>query len=168
MLPERPFILWASPPCTHFSVAALYRNYHNGKPKRIRVALSLQYIKKTLELIKELKPKYWFIENPRGMLRKEDIVKGLNRKTVTYCQYGFSYQKPTDIWTNLHAWIPRPVCKPGAICHESSKRGSAEGVQTKSIKPADRSRIPPALFNEVLDVIEGKTKEIQTRLNNEC
>ena len=44
---------------------------------------------------------YWIIENPRGKLRKLEIVKDLPRTTVTYCQYGDIRMKPTDLWTNL-------------------------------------------------------------------
>lgn len=53
-----------------------------------------------LEMIKELQPKYWFIENPRGGLRKMRFMQGLPRYTVTYCQYGDTRMKPTDIFTN--------------------------------------------------------------------
>ena len=35
-----------------------------------------------------LSPTWWFIENPRGGMRKMDFMSGLPRHTVTYCQYG--------------------------------------------------------------------------------
>ena len=52
-----------------------------------------------LKLIEELQPKYYFIENPRGGMRKMEWMKGLPRYTVTYCEYGDNRMKPTDIWT---------------------------------------------------------------------
>ena len=53
-----------------------------------------------LKLIDQLQPRYYFIENPRGGMRKMEWMKGLPRYTVTYCQYGDNRMKPTDIWTN--------------------------------------------------------------------
>ena len=58
-----------------------------------------------LKLIRELNPQYWFIENPRGGLRKMRFMKDLPRYTLTYCQYGDTRMKPTDIFTNH----PNPV-----------------------------------------------------------
>lgn len=50
-----------------------------------------------IQLIKDLNPKYYFIENPRGGMRKMSFMEGLPRYTVTYCQYGDFRMKPTDI-----------------------------------------------------------------------
>ena len=93
--------------------------------------MGMMIVCKTICLIKSLRPKYWFIKNPRGMLRKQWFMKGLDRRTVTYCQYGDFKQKPTDIWTNAGIrWTPRKMCSPGDDCHESAKRGSDKGTQS--------------------------------------
>ena len=88
-LPKEIYVLWASPPCTSFSVASIGSswcgNYH---PKRVETALGMAYVLKTIKLIQETKPKYWFIENPRGVLRKMAFMEGLHRKTICYCRYG--------------------------------------------------------------------------------
>jgi len=69
--PYQPDILWASPPCQGFSVAVIGRNWnHNRTPKTDSARLSMELVKNTMRLIYESKPKFWFIENPRGMLRK--------------------------------------------------------------------------------------------------
>lgn len=128
-IPFKPDIIWASPPCTAFSVASIYRYWTEGYPKNHKTFIGLAIISKTIELIKELEPKFWFIENPRGMLRKQKLMENLTRKTVTYCQYGHTVQKPTDIWTNCISWKPKPMCKPGADCHEKASRGAKKGVQ---------------------------------------
>jgi hypothetical protein len=91
----------------------------------------------------------WFIENPRGKLRKLDIIPNGYRETVTYCQYGDTNMKATDIWTNSNTWKPRPMCKPRASCHESAPRGSKKGLQGKKPGPL-RSVIPHELCEEVV------------------
>ena len=146
-------VVWASPPCTCFSVASIGSswcgNYH---PKKVQTALGMAYVLKTIEIIKKVKPKYWFIENPRGVMRKMGFMEGLSRKTVTYCQYGDKRMKPTDIWTNCDTWHPRPICKNGDSCHVSAPRGAKTGTQ--GIKGArDRSIIPEQLCVEIFNAV---------------
>ena len=79
----------------------------------------------------------------------------LHRKTVTYCQYGDTRMKPTDIWTNCDNWIPKPTCKNGSPCHISAPRGSSTGTQ--GLKSAiERAIIPEELCEEIVDVCECK------------
>jgi hypothetical protein len=153
-VPFVPDVIWASPPCTGFSVAAIGHHWTGGKgayiPKTETARLGIELVKKTLEIIDYYKPKYWFIENPRGVLRKMDIVKNLKRNTVTYCQYGDERMKPTDIWTNSEVWIPRKMCKNGDTCHVAAPRGSRTGTQGRS-NAYERSKIPNELCYEILN-----------------
>jgi hypothetical protein len=111
-------------------------------------------VQKAREIAETLNPTYGFIiENPRGMLRKLPPVQGLERRTVTYCQYGDTRMKPTDLWGTVPGWEPQPPCKNGAPCHEAAPRGSRTGTQ--GIDGAkDRSRVPYGLGLEVLKAIE--------------
>lgn len=147
-LPWQPDVVWASPPCESFSVASIGKHWYlDNTPKTLQAEKALLLINKTLEIINELNPRYWYIENPRGKLRK--LINPGIRHTVSYCQYGDTRMKPTDIWTNNPKWMPRKMCKNGMTCHIAAPRGSSTGTQ--GIKTyADRSRIPKELCEEIL------------------
>ena len=149
-VPFKPDIIWASPPCTGFSVAAIGRNWNHDKtPKTDSARLGILLVEKTIEIINYYNPTYWFIENPRGMLRKMPIMEQLKMNSVTYCQYGDERMKPTDIWTNSNDWTPKKMCKNGDPCHVSAPRGSSTGTQ--GLKNAyERSKIPSELCFEIL------------------
>lgn len=154
----KPDVIWASPDCTTYSIAAI--SHHRRKEASGNLAPVSEYAKfcdKTnrhvLELIKELKPRYFFIENPRGGMRKMDFMKGLPRYTVTYCRYGDNRMKPTDIWTNHPKPNFKPMCKNGDTCHESAPRGSKTGTQ--GLKGAkERSVIPVELCEHIVKICE--------------
>lgn len=128
----RPDVIWASPDCTTFSVAAI--SYHRRLNKQTKSLDPItEYARfcdavdqNVLRLIAELKPAFWFIENPRGGMRKMEWMQGLPRYTVTYCQYGEERMKPTDIWTNHPEPNFKPPCKNGDPCHVSAPRGGRE------------------------------------------
>ncbi len=160
-IPFKPDVIWASPPCTCFSVASIRHYWVDGKPKNEKTINAINIIKKTISIIKELNPKFWIIENPRGMLRKQDFMIELKRDTVTYCQYGFKTQKPTDLWNNLNHNF-KPMCKPGASCHEKASRGARAGIQGINNSFSDlgskgkvlRAIIPEKLCLEIIKFIE--------------
>ena len=158
-VPFKPDIIWASPPCTYFSVASIGKHWNEDHtPKSKNALIGVSYVSKTLEIIKTLKPNKWYLENPRGKLRKLQVVKGLPRTTVWYCTYGDKRAKPTDIWSNnifslfnVNGWRPRPECFNGnQNCHhEFAPRGSKTGTQ--GLKGNyDRSKIPNELCFEIL------------------
>ena len=157
-IPFKPDIIWASPPCTTYSIAAISHHRPKGKPLSDFAIKSDKMVKKTLNIINELKPKYWYIENPRGMLRKQDFMLNIPKATVLYCKYSDKRAKPTDIWTNNlrsllnpNGWQPRPQCHNGNVkCHhEAAPRGSRTGTQ--GLKGNyNRSKIPNELCLEIL------------------
>jgi hypothetical protein len=153
-VPFKPDIIWASPPCTGFSVAAIGRNWEKTEtdaiPKTDTARLGIELVKKTIEIIDHFQPKYFFIENPRGMLRTLQIMQRFKRQGVTYCQYGDDRMKPTDIWTNSDTWTPKPMCKNGDSCHISAPRGSRTGTQGLA-NAYERSKIPEELCLEILN-----------------
>lgn len=153
----RPDVIWASPDCTTYSIAAISRHRHKETDGSLSpVSDYAKFCDKVNEhvvnLIKELAPKYWFIENPVGGLRKMSFMKGLPRYTVTYCQYGERRQKPTDIFTNHPNPQFKPPCKRGAPCHDASPRGSNAGTQ--ALKRTERAKIPTALCEHIVDICQ--------------
>ena len=154
----RPDVIWASPDCTTYSVAAI--STHRRREVNGNLIPISEYAKfcdrvnaHLIELINELSPTYWFIENPVGGLRKMSFMQGLPRYTVTYCQYGERRQKPTDIWTNHPDPNFRPTCKRGADCHDAAPRGSKTGTQ--SLKNAtEKAKIPTLLCEHIVDICE--------------
>ena len=169
-IPFKPDMIWASPPCTTYSIAAIYHHRPHNKPLSEFALKSDNMIKKTLDIIKKLKPKFWFIENPRGMLRKQSFMKGLPRTTVWYCTYGDNRAKPTDIWSNnifnifnVNGWQPRAECFNGnKNCHhdkqprgyKAKKESGALGKGTQGMKNNyERSKIPKQLCIEILKSI---------------
>ena len=158
----KPDVIWASPDCTTFSVAAISR--HRTRAKNGVLLPVSDYAKRcdeidahVVDLIRELNPKFWFIENPRGGMRKAQFMQPLNRyrNTVTYCQYGDTRMKPTDIWTNIENPNFKPPCKNGDTCHVAAPRGSMTGTQ--GIRGSrDRSVIPQALCDYIVWLCESR------------
>ena len=156
----RPDVIWASPDCTTYSVCKI--SYHRKREQNGNLSPVTEYAKQCdeinkhlIELIMELNPKYYFIENPVAGLRKMEWMQALPRYTVTYCQYGENRQKPTDIWTNHPAPNFKPPCKQGAPCHEAAPRGSRTGTQGLKNK-VERARIPELLCQHIVDICETK------------
>ena len=155
----RPDVIWASPDCTTFSIAAISKHRRkieetgNLDPVSDYAKFCDEVDQHVLELIKELNPALFFIENPRGGMRKMTWMQRLPRYTVTYCQYGDTRMKPTDIWTNHPDPQFKPPCKNGDPCHIRAPRGAKTGTQgLKNSK--ERSIIPLQLCSHIVDISE--------------
>jgi hypothetical protein len=179
-LPWRPDVILASPPCEGFSVMNIGTNWtkpddpNPHQPKTERAAEALAMVQRTRDLIAELEPTFFVIENPRAKLRKLPVLADLEMVTVTYCRYGETFMKPTDLWGGFPiSWRPKPKCStdPKAIytdefgvewrvdkltrqpCHHAAARGSRTGVQA-DLTPAERGKIPEALSLSIMEAAE--------------
>ena len=164
MIPFIPDIIWASPDCTTYSIAAI-STHRNGIEPKTEYAKKCDkvnehvhnLIKHYLRINPNLK---YYIENPRGMMGYMPFVKHCQVATVWYCKYGDFRAKPTTIFTNnlrnmfnINGWNPRPQCYNGNTkCHhESAPRGSRTGTQ--GIKDTfNKSKIPKELCLEILTI----------------
>lgn len=147
-LPWKPDVILASPPCNCFSVASIGKHWTGGRraytPKTEAAKTSLRLLSHLVLLIDVLQPQFFVIENPRGLMRKVSTMQMFERRTVTYCQYGETRMKPTDLWGGFPPSLQlKPICKNGDPCHVAAPRGSRTGTQ--GMDSAESAKIPEAL-----------------------
>jgi len=153
-----------APPCTEFSVALTTR------PRDLGVADCL--VQKALEIIDYLKPKRWWMENPRwGHLRHREYMEGRPFIDVDYCQYAeWGYQKPTRIWGSEDILgVDARVCDghtcrnltPGPPKKQGAKRAHRVCLSSKhqNLAPASKYRIPPALVKALMETPPATVSE---------
>ena len=145
-------VVLASPPCECFSVASIGHHWKNGLPDK-NTKQAIKIIKHTLGLIYDLHPKYWFLENPRAMLR---TIIGNPPVTVFYAQYGEDRLKPTDIWGRHPEGFKEIQIKDKSLLdYTPAPRGSRNGTQ--GLNGADvRAKIPYQLSECICMLCEKK------------
>jgi len=147
-LPNADVIL-ASPPCECFSVASIGTHWKD-KPSN-RALKSLELVKHTLNLIYDVRPTYWFMENPRGMLR---TIIGNPPTTVFYAQYGEDRLKPTDIWgRHPKGFKEFQITDKNLLDYTPAPRGSRTGTQGLKDAP-NRAKIPYQLSLKICELCE--------------
>lgn len=153
-----PDVVWASPDCTTYSVAAISKHRKREDDGSLSpVSEYARFCDETnrhlIYLLQQISPKVFFIENPVGGLRKMPWMQGTPRYTVTYCQYGERRQKPTDIWTNHPDPNFKAPCKRGMPCHDAAPRGSQTGTQSLKNR-IEKAKIPTELCEHIVDICE--------------
>jgi hypothetical protein len=136
--------IWFSPDCSIFSVAG-FQNGHfcpeTYEPLTERAKREVAGIKFVIAKIKERNPRLgWVMENPRALMRKMDFTQDLDRVTVSYCQYGDTRMKPTDLFGEIPWLFEAKLCNNGDPCHTAAPRGSYTGTQGMS--KTDAGMIP--------------------------
>lgn len=155
-LPDAELIL-AGHPCDVFSKAAAWQEHwdENGDPQTEKAREHVAMLFHTVGLIRGLTPEYWFLENPEGHMRR---FLGRPTGSVTYCQYGETYRKPTDLWGD-HPPMTYRKCSNGDPCHTSrtrrEKAGDEHPMDTLPRDPAERAKVPYELSRSILEAVEG-------------
>jgi len=158
-IPFVPDIIVGSPPCTTFSIAAISHHRNGIIPKSAEAKIADKILFKTIQILSWFPNAKFYLENPRGMMRKMPIMNPFDRTTVYYCRYGDTRMKPTDIWTNnlrtmynTNGWQPRNKCWNGnkKCHHEAAPRGNKTGTQGLK-NDYFRSIIPEQLCLEILN-----------------
>jgi hypothetical protein len=159
-LPARVDAIWASPPCTQYSIARTKAK----TPRDFASADAL--VRKTLEIVDAFPGVPFFIENPAsGYLRTRPVMAGRPYRAISYCKYADhrfpKYRKHTAIWTNADWWTHRPPCRLGDRCAWCDASGRhPEYAQRWRVQRGGRLvpgspletlyGVPPALAEEIL------------------
>ena len=155
MIPFKPDIIWASPPCTEYS---------HAKRKGVRkIEEANKIVLKTLEIIKQLNPKMWIIENPQtGLLKNQEFMKGLPFTDCSYCKYGMPYRKQTRFWNNFN--LKLRICKRDCDFMDGNKHISSAGngrriwhTKGKFLEQEDKYPVPKELCLEIIKECEKLT-----------
>ena len=171
-LPWIPDLVVAGVPCTSYSICGIRYHRSHQIPVSDFAVKSDRLVKAVLKLVADLGCVY-FIENPRGLLRKMEFMQFSERRTIWYCQYGDNRAKPTDLFSNdffgmfnLQGWKPRNECHNGNNhCHHdkqarSHKRrkqlGQTNGGTTGMKGNFERSVYPPELCLDILRHYKNK------------
>ena len=143
-------VVWASPPCEHYSPARTRAK----TPRNFKYYDSL--VAKTLEIVAWLKPRFFFMENPRhGLLKTRAVVKHLPYKDVDYCKYGTIYQKPTRLWGYFPThWVPRPLCRRDCDACGLNRKHPEQAQKGNGFSVHQLHIVPAALVSEICEACQ--------------
>ena len=160
----RPDVVHMSPDCSSYSVSAISRHRRKNADTGALDPVS-EYARKCdrvnlscMRLLRDLRPAVFWIENPRGGMRRMQWLQVIPRFTTCYCKYttGLPVEmrrmKPSDWWTNIPDAKFIPPCKNGDPCHVRAPRGSTTGTQ--GMRLVDKYRIPQDLCDHIVLVTE--------------
>ena len=161
-------IVWASPPCTMYSIART-----TGPPRDIPAANEV--VQRTLDIIKYLSPTYFYLENPdTGLLKHQPMMANLTYVVLDYCMHSeapegdkrlgpevYLYRKRTRFYTNKTSVLLKPNVLCSGACHgilaNPNKRTHAVGFGGRlgrcvlsNIDTKWKHRIPQKLIQYLL------------------
>ena len=146
----KPDVIWASPDCTQYS--CILRTMPHIK-RNLKTSNAM--VRKVLSIIDELKPSFYFIENPStGLLKDQNFMRHIPRKQVSYCRYGFKCKKSTLIFGTIQRLRLKRCISSDGLCNDKQMYGKhLHTIGDNSVKQmtrTDRLRIPPKLIEHIL------------------
>lgn len=133
---EQIDVVWASPPCTEFSLA-----YSSPQSIALREGRDyepdLEPLRATIEIIRILKPRYWVIENVRGSIKWFKPILGEQVKVINHS---------IILWGNFPSFANPTI--------ESKFKN--EGSSRCPLRANRRALIPFAVSNELRKAVENQ------------
>lgn len=122
-------VLWASPPCTHFSLANPEREPRKGIP----------LVETTLEIIEALNPHVWIIENVIGSIKHLQPLLGPPRLILG----------PYVFWGNFPLfWV-----NPDQLKKDTDRYGPSDPLRTQK-----RALVPIQISEALLKALDTQTR----------
>lgn len=143
-------------PCTLFSTAGNHDEWdlEAREPVGDRARQHLAMLFHTLGLVRALAPDYWYLENPNRS--RATWFLGPPEASVTYCQYGMDYQKPTGLWGDHAPGMTYRSCPRGASCHTSNNDDDGtSAIQSMPSDKGERALFPRELSEAILAAVEN-------------
>lgn len=163
-----PDFIWASPPCTTYSYAAIWFKHRDSEGRALTkdARQADRILRRTMRIIRYFQGKNpalrFCVENPRGYMRKQPAVRRLTRQTTSYNNYGYPVCKATDFFTNYALELPAARRSPSdlRICGSNMVgiRNALPRSQRKGPEALSRTlgRIPPRLIRTILKQADRK------------
>ena len=152
-------VIWASPECKVFSQLQhtnIGRNWANKGELEEARRENGKFILKAIEIIEHLKPRFYFIENPRysAIWQVEGIPESYLRGyvDVDYCRFGYEYRKRTRVLTNKA--LPHCLCPRKKHDTNIGFRGvltKSRGYGNDQSQEKRRYSIPPKLIEYLFE-----------------
>lgn len=145
----RKVVVVASPPCQRFSLA-------NRMFPKFGIRKALEIVGAVYELIAQLRPDFWVVENPSGRLR---WFLGTPNLKIRLSDYGSPHMKPTDLWTNVI--FPMIEKRSSYTPSWSSKKNGGKGSTglLRIRDPSKRAEMPLGLSQAILTATAGEPQE---------
>tara|TARA_R110002096_G_scaffold42128_2_gene113471 strand:+ start:69 stop:719 length:651 start_codon:yes stop_codon:yes gene_type:complete len=152
-------IIFASPPCIHYSLLqhAWLNKYKkkNGlyylftrRHLKESIEESNNLVQRILDIIQYFQPNNFIIENPQtGRLKEQELMKGIPYCDATYCQYGMPYMKKTRFWNDANLKLKFCDMNCGSYC--SIKKAHKLEISKNVSGNKKRSIIPKKLVEDI-------------------
>ena len=111
-------VVLLAPPCTEFAVSGA--RWFAAKDADGRTAAAIALVRAALNVVHELRPRVWALENPTGRLARLVPEVGPVRLSFDPCDYGDAWTKRTHLWGWFNTALARTPVEPVRVCSQGS------------------------------------------------